>query len=506
MSRLLVLLALVALLCYVCVLAVLRIAVPPPVPAGVAARAPVGARLSRHLLFVIVDGLRYDVAMNARRMPHFARAMREHRSAEIWAGPVSMTSSAILAYGTGQPGGLEQIVHNLSPARTRLNSWLENAHARGLEIAVVGDPAWVKMYGESIAAKRLDPKGAAIDVDFNPETFRGVRELRAGSPDVLIAHFVTPDHQAHAYGVHSARYAAHIRNYDAELAGMLREFGPDWTVIVTSDHGAADTGTHGADVPIQRRSPIYAYGPGIAPPSSVPESLDQLDMAATFAALLGVSAPAHGRGQVLIDWLTLAPEERAALACDSAVRLAELASAAGATNVRDGTLRCNARQNPEETLTLAARASSAARASLTELGSSTFRAWWLVLCAVALAVGILWLLQGANIVSAAPLALGVLVATVVGLYYNERLPGHGPNAVRLFFFVVCNVPALLLLLRPARAAELVEAHPVAASVIAPGLLAVSYTAHVQPESYALIWVGALAFVFSGRLGPGAVAP
>lgn len=130
----------------------------PPMPLR-DARAP----LTEHVLFVVVDGLRYDVATDARRMPRFAEAMQRHRSAEILAGRISMTSAAVQNYGTGQRGRFAQIVRNLNPDPPPYDSWLQNAAERGRVLALAGDPAWVEMYGPSFRHKLVDPEGVAMD-------------------------------------------------------------------------------------------------------------------------------------------------------------------------------------------------------------------------------------------------------------------------------------------------------------------------------------------------------
>ena len=53
----------------------------PAKPPSMAPQAAYGPPLTRRLLFVIVDGLRYDVATDGVRMPLFAKAMQTHTSA-----------------------------------------------------------------------------------------------------------------------------------------------------------------------------------------------------------------------------------------------------------------------------------------------------------------------------------------------------------------------------------------------------------------------------------------
>ena len=133
---------------------------PPELPPA----AVVHPALTRHLLFLIVDGLRYDIATNPERMPRFAAAMKQHRSADIMAGTVSMTSSAIQTFGSGQRGRLEQIARNINPDPPPFQSWMQNAQARGLTVALVGDRTWSEMYGAHFNEKHLDPPGVAIGV------------------------------------------------------------------------------------------------------------------------------------------------------------------------------------------------------------------------------------------------------------------------------------------------------------------------------------------------------
>ncbi len=276
-----------------------RIATSPPI-----------ARLARHVLLVVVDGLRWDVANDRQRMPHFSESLREHTSGDIWAGRISMTSSAVLAYGTGQRGGLDQILENLHPPGAGANSWLENAHRAGRHLMAVGDPAWFHWYGKWLDEFRSDPQGLGIEADFNLRTLRNASELIAKSPDFLAVHCVTPDHQAHAYGVQSLRYSQYIHAFDQTLFDWLGSIGHEWTVIVTSDHGAADSGTHGTDTDVQRKCPIFAYGPGIRQNLHLARALDQVELPGMLAALLGVRSAEQGRGLALIDWLDLTQSDK----------------------------------------------------------------------------------------------------------------------------------------------------------------------------------------------------
>ena len=493
------------------VLSVLQLVEPPPAPAEVVAGPALHARLTKRLLLVIVDGLRYDVATDPLRMPLFAAAMQAHTSGESWAGRVSMTTSGVLSLGTGQRGRLEQVIRNLSAKPPSHNSWLANARDAGVRVAVAGDNSWYQLYGSGLAAKHLDPEGVAIDADFNAQTFAGTRDLLAGNYDAVIAHFVTPDHQGHAYGIQSARYAKHIYGFDADLARLLRELDPSWTVVVTSDHGAADSGTHGADVPVQRRSPVYAYGPGISPNIRQHESIDQLDLSATLPLLLGVTPPAHGTGTVLAEWLDLPANEAASVACENATRVLAYASHVAsskamqpATQAFENCAAVETAATQMQAATRAVRAADVAVTDATGLASPAAGYWLTWLTFLALLTSIAVFGRDCSVRALVAGAL-VLVVTVVLVQQVERLPGTWPNVVRGTLLALGNAVFLALALFPTKVLAYFQSLRPYMPALLPGVLVAGYPPNIAPEAYVatvIVSLVLLAGVWSERSSSG----
>ncbi|MEO7095965.1 MAG: alkaline phosphatase family protein, partial [Polyangiales bacterium] len=296
-------------------------------PVAVTPLPSVHARLASHVVLVVVDGLRYDYAIDGTRAPTFARHMHDDTHAELWAGRITMSSSAILSMGTGQRGDLTQVVFNLDMARSPYNDLFTNARAAGRRLALAGNPVWAQAFGE-YDDQVLDRSKIALEVDNTDEVFAAGEKLALTEPrpDFLIVHFDAADHQSHAYGAGSDRYRAFLRRFDARLETFLQQLPADTTVIGLSDHGALDSGAHGADSVAERRSPFFAYGPGIRPGLAL-APLDQIDLAETFAALLGVPAPTHGRGLVIAELLDVEPVAAAAIACGDARRVLAVAAA-----------------------------------------------------------------------------------------------------------------------------------------------------------------------------------
>lgn len=474
---------------------------PPPPPLE---PPPARAALSQRVLLVIIDGLRYDVATDPARMPRFAAAMKRHRSAEILAGRVCMTSSAVQSYGTGQRGRFAQIVRNINPDPPPYNSWLANAARQGKTLALAGDPVWIEMYDQSFRYRLLDPAGVALDADFNDVTFRSTRELVQKRPDFLVSHFVTPDHQGHTYGIPSRRYREHMLGFDQLLFEFLSELPADWTVIVTSDHGANDSGAHGADVRIQRLSPIFAYGPGIRAPDPTaplpPKTLDQADMAGTFAALLGVPAAAHSQGHLLADWLDVDDDARADYACADAQRALRLARAEQLAE------RAALEQRLAAVCALGTSAGERQRGAeqvvreidrvLTGQQDFSSKASWLFLLATLLGAALVgWLLVGQSLAAASVCAaLGLIAIALVASL--EHLPGKWPKGVDAVLFVVFNLPSLLFLLKPERLIQMLDRRAVVAAAIVPGGFAVTYPTNLQPVAFAICLAAPLTIALS----------
>lgn len=487
---------------------------PPAAPPNLAASPPAGPPLTRHLALIVVDGLRYDIATDATIMPRFRARMSEGRSAEAWAGRVTMTSSAVLALGTGHPGDLDQLINNETSRPAPYASLPQLVQDAGLLTAATGDHAWFALYPSAWDLQHPDPPGAAIDVDYNPEIFEAAYAFAKRRPNLLVAHFVTPDHQAHAYGILSERYRAHMRDFDQKLDTFVRSLPEDFTVFVMSDHGATDTGTHGSDTPLQRRTPIFALGPGIRASIS-PTPIVQVDLPTTFAALLGTPPPTHSKGFALVDWLDVSDEQRLHIACAELQRLQTLARASGAA---DAALALPCPSTHQEIRHQAERA----QAIIQDAAPAHSRYAWL-LPAIAIA--------GASLLSTIVLQARLRPAVGFGLTFwtlaglaavlvreVERLPGDWPNRARAALYALAHIPVLWALLRPAKAYQKFSGMGARAAILLPGALLLTVTRTTQAEVFVLalllsIGIVALGFpperrwtnVLTDRRAAGAVA-
>lgn len=442
----------------------------PPTPLAVV-EPPLPA-LTKHLALYVLDGLRYDYATDPRRAPQLAKRMAAGASGRVIAGQITMTSAAVISFGTGARGDFAQVVTNLSVARTRQNDLFANARARGKRTALVGDRTWLDAFGDDgFTEAHTDATGLALDVDNSPEMFAEAEKvlLAPDPPQLTVVHFLATDHFGHAFGTNDPRYLAMLARFDARLAEHLDKLGPDMTVVVLSDHGATDTGAHGSDIWSVRQTPIYAAGPGIRADARG-LVFEQVHVAATLATLIGVPVPAESRGTVATPLLDLTDVQIAA------VRAAEAKRVAGAVGAVPSGV------SPVESYDRAIVAEKESRGLSASLGIVGLMLVGLLgagaalpdLVRVARPVALRW----------ATLGFGVALTSIVLTKYVELVVPPFHNVIRGVLFVIGNVVLLLWAFRTRTIEALATRWPVTFFAVVPGAIVVSYTANTQPEAFA----------------------
>jgi hypothetical protein len=268
----------------------------------------------RRALVVGLDGVREDRLASAR-VPVLRGLARRGMSGSGWlhAPPEAVTSSApgwatIL---TGRWPGRHGVTSNdLDPAGAdRRPDLLGLARAGRPGLRTLAAAGWAPLVGPDRggplvggAQRRLllaAPDPATRDrlvVDA------AAAALAGGEVDLAFVHLDQVDAAGHAAGV-GAEYAAAIEAADAELGRLLAAVEPrageDWLVVVTTDHGQADDGGHGAGTEPERRWWVVAAG-GALPAGSTAAEPRPVDVAPTVLAHFGVSTVDGMDGERLV--------------------------------------------------------------------------------------------------------------------------------------------------------------------------------------------------------------
>jgi len=294
----------------------------PPAPAE-----PLGAAATPRVVFVLIDALREDTSLKPDVMPFLNELRGRGAVATIHSRPPSYSQPGYSTLLTGAwPDLSDGPTINLDYAE--IPTWTQDdlvsaARRAGLKTAVSGY-YWFE---------RLIPQGAADASFYTPgedaAADRAVVDaalpwLKADDHPFVLIHIDQVDYAGHHEGGPAdPRWDAAARRADdllREIAATL-DLSKD-TLFVASDHGQIDRGGHGGQDPITLVEPWVLAGAGVKPGSY--GDVQQVDVAPTLAALLGVNIPASAQGRVRTEMLALAPEQ--------------LTAVAQATNAQQGTL------------------------------------------------------------------------------------------------------------------------------------------------------------------------
>ena len=297
----------------------------PPAPAE-----PLGAAATPRVVFVLIDALREDTSLKPDVMPFLNELRGRGAVATIHSRPPSYSQPGYSTLLTGAwPDLSDGPTINLDYAE--IPTWTQDdlvsaARRAGLKTAVSGY-YWFE---------RLIPQGA-VDASFytpgeDAAADRAVVDaalpwLKADDHPFVLIHIDQVDYAGHHEGGPAdPRWDAAARRADdllREIAATL-DLSKD-TLFVASDHGQIDRGGHGGQDPITLVEPWVLAGAGVKPGSY--GDVQQVDVAPTLAALLGVNIPASAQGRVRTEMLALAPEQLTAVTQATAAQQGVLAQA-----------------------------------------------------------------------------------------------------------------------------------------------------------------------------------
>ncbi|KAL0929691.1 gpi-anchor biosynthetic protein [Colletotrichum truncatum] len=235
-----------------------------------------------------------------------------------------------------------------------------------------GSPDILPMFDHGATPGRIDAYCYAADFeDFTQDSthldlwvFDHVKDLFAAAATnktlnealrqdkvVFFLHLLGIDTAGHFYRPYSKEYLNNIKLVDQgvkEITELMNEFYADdrTAFVFTADHGMSDWGSHGDGHPDNTRTPLIAWGSGVAKPVIHPAdsvapghdgyssdwNLDnvrrhdvaQADVAALMAYLIGVEFPVNSVGELPLSYLDARPEEKAEALLANAKEILEM--------------------------------------------------------------------------------------------------------------------------------------------------------------------------------------
>ncbi|KAL3460497.1 Phosphatidylinositolglycan class N-domain-containing protein [Aspergillus heterothallicus] len=200
-------------------------------------------------------------------------------------------------------------------------------------------------YGEE--AEDFTADATALDIwvfDRVKELFESAKtdpELNAKLREdklVFFLHLLGIDTTGHGYRPYSKEYSRNIKLVDEgvkEITQLVENFYGDGKTafVFTADHGMSDWGSHGDGHPDNTRTPLVVWGSGVAGPDKPQEGalsghedgvssdwdlhsvlrhdVEQADVAALMAYLVGLDFPTNSVGKLPLDYIDGTPKEKA---------------------------------------------------------------------------------------------------------------------------------------------------------------------------------------------------
>ncbi|KIW19903.1 hypothetical protein PV08_00478 [Exophiala spinifera] len=168
---------------------------------------------------------------------------------------------------------------------------------------------------------------------------------------VFFLHLLGLDTAGHGFRPYSKEYLNNIKVVDKgveDVTKLIDSFYGDGETayVFTADHGMSDWGSHGDGHPDNTRTPLIVWGAGAAKPEIYRQvkapghedgfsfdwgldhvrrhDVDQADVAALMAYLVGVEFPVNSVGRLPLNYLAASPREKAVAAIVNAKQLLEI--------------------------------------------------------------------------------------------------------------------------------------------------------------------------------------
>ncbi len=259
-----------------------------PIPA-------VESSITPRVVLVIVDGLRLDVADS---MPQLA-TLRQYG-----ADMIAVTAQPSLSYPTwttilsGASPDISGVTTNWFDGPVPVETLIDSALSAGLTVGVSAPDDFVTLY-EADRAQATFFREWTKEYMTSTYVEQAISIARDDEPSLLVIHAPDVDEAGHDHGGISEEYLETAGRVGADIATLVEALQDDRTLfVITADHGHIDAGGHGGWEQSVTQVPALFLGP---PASLERGQIEQVDIAPTIAAYLGIDVPMHAQGRVRAD-------------------------------------------------------------------------------------------------------------------------------------------------------------------------------------------------------------
>lgn len=264
---------------------------------------------TQRVVLVVIGGLS-RAAIRSVDMPNLETLLEAGASAPVFSRSPTYALSAWTTLLTGVwpdlNGSPVLEANKASPRPIALDHLLATAHDAGLKTAITAFEGWRTLLPVDTiqASSFVAGEEAVADGQVAEAALSFISDPQY---HLVLVYFSQIDHAGRTEGVNSAAYVTAAHQVDSHLRQILRLVDKSTSVlVVTADYGLTEEGHQGGNEPELTELPFVMIGQDIIPGTYSP--VNQVDVAPTVAALLGVRLPAASQGRPLYEMVKLDDE------------------------------------------------------------------------------------------------------------------------------------------------------------------------------------------------------
>ncbi len=280
-----------------------------------------GTPLTERVVLIILDGVRLDAS---REMPRLQELAGRGASGVVRTGVPSLSHPSRAVIVTGAWQEVNGVTNNSLFEPPPVDSLFSAAKRTGVPVAVAGSHFWENAFGEYLDRERVQLHGQKLHFGATPEELiawndqtchQDLEFLSRQSDGLLVVGLTAADSAAHDFGGRSEEYLLVAAAVDSCVGEFVQTLDDGRTTfIVTSDHGHIDAhslfepilglGAHGGHGGLEEEVvnvPLVLEGQAVRPGDGW--QAQQVDIAPTICALLGLPLPATNQGSILWEQL-----------------------------------------------------------------------------------------------------------------------------------------------------------------------------------------------------------
>ncbi|KAI5171673.1 GPI ethanolamine phosphate transferase 3 subunit O [Nematocida sp. LUAm3] len=290
-------------------------------------------------LVFVVDGLRADAIYECKRETKyhgnfsFLRSISSedvYRSVSIADLPTG-TAMRILSTFSGIPTTLLSAQRSFTQQSCSSDSFIGQMVRRKKQFIFYGDETWTYLFPEikAYVGEAYHPYGLVALKKEEELMERALSSLK--EKDVVILHLISTDSYGHIYGTDSEEVQSTLKMVNGFIERTIKEIDLSNTaVVLLSDHGVNDDGSHGGTSFYERAASLVVLGRGVNQKKEkeeeeaekkrsvyqkyvsevsqlhlreTPNITSQNDILPTLSALLGIPTPYNSSGSLIPEIL-----------------------------------------------------------------------------------------------------------------------------------------------------------------------------------------------------------